>query len=158
MTCNDTDWAEDVDTYRRAVAQDRERYPLYGAAAANITPCAFWPHEPAEPPVEVSAEGPRNVLLLQNRRDPATPHLGGRLLREGFGHRARLVSVDAGGHGVYVFGDNACARNTATEFLVEGALPKRDTSCGASAGLDRQLDDEARHLRAETLDRLRSTP
>ncbi|MFE8910496.1 alpha/beta hydrolase [Streptomyces globisporus] len=131
VTCNDVEWPEDVNTYRQGVAEDRERYPLFGAATANITPCAFWPHAPAEPPVEVDAEGPRNVLLLQNRRDASTPHLGGKMLREKFGDRARLISVDDSGHGVYVLGKNSCALNTATRYLVKGEMPKDDTSCRA---------------------------
>ncbi|MGY0068428.1 alpha/beta hydrolase [Streptomyces sp. QTS137] len=131
VTCNDVEWPEDVNTYRRGVTEDRERYPLYGAATANITPCAFWPYAPAEPPVEVDAEGPRNVLLLQNRRDASTPHRGGKMLREKFGDRARLVSVDDSGHGVYVLGRNSCALNTATRYLVEGEMPAKDTFCRA---------------------------
>ncbi|MGW8062989.1 alpha/beta hydrolase [Streptomyces ziwulingensis] len=131
VTCNDVEWPEDVTTYRRGVAEDRERYPLFGAATANITPCAFWPYAPAEAPVEVDAEGPRNVLLLQNRRDASTPHRGGKMLREKFGDRARLVSVDDSGHGVYVLGDNSCALNTATRYLVEGEMPAEDVFCRA---------------------------
>jgi pimeloyl-ACP methyl ester carboxylesterase len=131
VTCNDVEWPEDVRTYRRDVAEDRARYPLFGAATANITPCAFWPYAPAEPPVKVDAEGPRNVLLLQNRRDASTPHRGGRMLREKFGDRARLVSVDDSGHGVYVLGTNSCALNTTTRYLVEGEMPAKDTSCRA---------------------------
>lgn len=131
VTCNDVEWPEDVNTYRRGVAEDRENYPLFGAATANITPCAFWPYAPAEPPVRIDAEGPRNVLLLQNRRDASTPHRGGKMLREKFGDRARLVSVDDSGHGVYVLGGNSCALNTATRYLVEGEMPAQDTSCRA---------------------------
>lgn len=129
VTCNDVEWPEDVRAYQRAVAEDRERYPLFGAASANIMPCAFWPYEPAEPPVAVVEEGPANVLVVQNRRDPVTPHRGGELIDEKFGDRSRLVSVDGSGHGVYVLGDNACALNTTTSFLVDGKLPKHDKSC-----------------------------
>ena len=70
-----------------------------------------------------------NGLVVQNRHDPVTPHRGGELLDEKFGDRSRLVSVDGSGHGVYVTGDNACALNTTTSFLVAGKLPKRDVSC-----------------------------
>lgn len=129
VTCNDVEWPSDVRTYQRAVAEDRERYPLYGAASANIMPCAFWPYEPAEPPVAVDDKGPANVLVVQNRRDPVTPHRGGELLDEKFGARSRLVSVDGSGHGVYVLGDNACALNTTTSVLVDGKLPERDMTC-----------------------------
>jgi len=59
---------------------------------------------------------------------PGDPHRGGELLDEKFGDRSRLVSVDGSGHGVYVLGDNACALNTTTSFLVDGTLPKRGMS------------------------------
>lgn len=131
VTCNDVEWPEDVDTYRRAVAEDRERYPMYGAATANIMPCAYWSHEPAEPPVAIEDDGPENVLLLQNMRDPATPLRGAELLDEKFGPRSRLVTVDASGHGVYVFGGNPCALNVATGYLVDGDLPAADMVCRA---------------------------
>jgi pimeloyl-ACP methyl ester carboxylesterase len=129
-TCNDSDWPEDVRSYRRAVAEDREKFPLFGAASANILPCAYW-SDPVEPPVRISAEGPHNVLILQNRRDPVTPLAGGQRLHEKFGDRSRLVTVDGSGHGVYALGDNACALNVGTTYLVEGKMPRRDVVCPA---------------------------
>ncbi|MFC6018043.1 alpha/beta hydrolase [Plantactinospora solaniradicis] len=129
VTCNDVEWPEDVETYRRAVAEDRERYPLYGAASANITPCAYWKYEPSEPPVAISDKGPRKVLILQNWHDPVTPLAGGKLLREQFGQRARLVTANESGHGVYVLGGNACVLNLTTSYLVDGTMPARDTTC-----------------------------
>ncbi|PUB24926.1 TAP-like protein [Promicromonospora sp. AC04] len=154
VTCNDTDWPEDVQTYQRDVAADRERFPLFGAASANITPCAFWPNDPVDPPVEINDEGPQNVLVLQNLRDPATPHLGAEIAREAFGDRARLVSVDAGGHGVYVYDDNPCALNTTTRFLLDGDLPDSDVFCAASTTSGLALDRAAQRERAETLAKL----
>ncbi|MEU6128748.1 alpha/beta hydrolase [Saccharopolyspora sp. NPDC047091] len=132
VTCNDVPWPEDVETYRRDVAADRAEFPLFGAAAANVLPCAFWAHEPAEPRVPVRADGPENVLIVQNRRDPVTPHRGGELLREKFGDRARLVSADEAGHGAYVLGGNACVLDVATTFLVAGERPAQDLSCPAA--------------------------
>jgi pimeloyl-ACP methyl ester carboxylesterase len=132
VSCNDVDWPEDLATYRRAVAEDRRRFPMYGAATANITPCAFWAHEPSEPPATISSTGPRNVLILQNRRDPVTPHEGGRLLREKFGERAQLVTAEESGHGVYVTGGNGCALDITTRYLVDGTMPAKDVSCRPS--------------------------
>jgi pimeloyl-ACP methyl ester carboxylesterase len=130
-TCNDVEWPEDVNAYRKAVAEDRKRFPMFGAASANILPCAYWA-EPTEPPVQIADEGPHNVLILQNRRDPVTPLAGGELLRETFGDRSRLVTVDGSGHGVYALGGNACALNVTTTYLVDGTMPERDVSCPAA--------------------------
>jgi pimeloyl-ACP methyl ester carboxylesterase len=136
VTCNDYKWSRDIGTYRRAVAEDREKYPLFGAAAANVLPCAYWPYEQIEPPVAVDDEltGQANVLIVQHRRDPVTPLRGGQLLDEKFGERSRLVTVDGSGHGVYVLGDNACASNITTAFLVGGTMPKRDVTCRERPG------------------------
>ncbi|GAA4889855.1 alpha/beta hydrolase [Saccharopolyspora cebuensis] len=131
VTCNDVEWPEDVGTYQRAVAEDREKHPLYGAAAANIMPCAYWQQGPSEPPVAVNDDGPTNVLVVQNQRDPVTPLRGGELIDEKFGDRSRLVSVDASGHGAYVLGDNPCALNVTTKYLVDGTLPEHDMTCEA---------------------------
>ncbi|MEU8606053.1 alpha/beta hydrolase [Streptomyces parvulus] len=104
---------------------------MFGAAAANILPCAFWPYARAEKPVAIDDDGPRNILLVQNLRDVPTPHVGGNLLRQKFADRSRLVSVDDSGHGVYVYGDNPCALNTTTRYLVDGKMPKTDAFCPA---------------------------
>ena len=63
--------------------------------------------------------------MLQNRRDPATPYAGALGLRAAFGERARLVSVDQGGHTVYATTPNRCANDIATAFLVDGSLAGR---------------------------------
>lgn len=131
-SCNDVNWPEDVAAYRRAVAEDRKRYPLYGAATANITPCAYWKHEPSEPPVKANDDGPANILILQNRRDPVTPWAGGKLLRDKFAKRSTLVTAEESGHGVYLTHTNACALTITTTYLVEGKLPARDVSCRPS--------------------------
>lgn len=155
VTCNDTEWPEDVAGYQRAVARDRIRYPMFGAASANINPCAYWHHEPGEADVPVNPRGPENVLVVQNLRDPATPHLGGQLIRKSFGARARLVSIDQGGHGAYVYGDNPCGLNVTTNFLVDGTFPAEDTFCGASRESGLQLDPAGQQQRQRTLERIR---
>ncbi|HZX03976.1 alpha/beta hydrolase, partial [Kribbella sp.] len=132
MICNDSRWPTSVETYQRAVAVDRIRHPMFGAAGANIQPCAFWP-KPAEAPVKVGDKGPSNVLMLQNLRDPATPLAGAEQLRKAFGDRARMVTADQGGHGVYMLNKNQCANYAGTTFLLTGKLPERDYECSAEA-------------------------
>lgn len=133
VICNDSRWPESVASYQRNVAADRQRYPLFGAAGANITPCASWPSEPIEPQVKITDEGPSNVLLIQNLRDPATPLAGAQKMRKAFGDRARMVTADQGGHLGYLKLDNPCADSIATTFLLTGERPARDVACGTAS-------------------------
>ncbi|TVT08936.1 alpha/beta hydrolase, partial [Amycolatopsis bartoniae] len=128
VVCNDSDWPESVATYQRDVAHDRIRFPMFGAAAANIWPCAFWPADPIEPQVRITDRGPSDILMVQNLRDPATPLAGALETRAALGQRARLVTVDNGGHGVYL-GTNTCANDAVTDFLTRGQRPPFDSFC-----------------------------
>ncbi|SDW51446.1 alpha/beta hydrolase fold [Amycolatopsis xylanica] len=130
MICADARWPKSVGSYQAAVALDRLRHPMFGAAGANVQPCAFW-EVTAEPPVRIGDRGPSNILMLQNRRDPATPLAGAARLRQAFGDRARMVTVDAGGHGVYPYVGNKCANAAATAFLTTGRFLERDLACAA---------------------------
>jgi len=64
-------------------------------------------------------------------------------LRHAFADRARLVSVEHGGHGVYLAAGDACADRVGTDFLVTGRRPAADLTYPAEhAG----LRDELAHL------------
>ena len=133
VICNDVDWPRSVPAYARAVAADRARYPLTGGMPANVTPCAFWKGGAVEKPVRLTDDGPSNILMIQNLRDPSTPHASGLRMRAALGERARLVSVDRGGHGVYLTAaggaGNACGDRTVTRFLLTGERPDTDVRC-----------------------------
>ncbi|HEX7302960.1 alpha/beta hydrolase [Lentzea sp.] len=129
VICGDSEWPSSVRTYERNVAIDRVRHPMFGAAAANIQPCAFFP-KPAQKQVLPSDKGPHNVLMVQNERDPATPLAGALTTRRAFGDRAAMITVDHGGHGSYVIAKNKCADDKVTEYLLGGRRPN-DTKCAA---------------------------
>ncbi|WP_329071960.1 alpha/beta hydrolase [Streptomyces sp. NBC_01429] len=131
VICGDSRWPRSVRTYQRHVAVDRLRYPMLGAVTANIGPCAYWPTSPVEPQVRIGDRGPSNILMVQNERDPGTPLVGARELRQAFGKRATMVTADEGGHGVYPFGKNECAKDAVTRFLTTGERPSRDRACAA---------------------------
>ncbi|WP_244176143.1 alpha/beta hydrolase [Gordonia lacunae] len=131
VTCNDVEWPSDPEVYKQAVEDDRKKYPLYGAAPANIMPCAYWQIDRTEEPAAVDDEGPTNVLVAQHQRDPVTPHVNGERINEKFGERSRLLSVDGSGHGVYALGKNVCAQDVITDYLVDGTMPEEDVTCPA---------------------------
>ncbi|MFE9421494.1 alpha/beta hydrolase [Kitasatospora sp. NPDC006697] len=130
--CGDVAWPRSAADYQQAVAADRAAHPLTAGMPVNVMPCAFWPAAPAQPPVRVTDDGPSNVLLVQNLRDPATPYAGALKLRQALGGRARMVSVDSGGHDAYAANGNACGDAVVTGFLVGGHRPAQDVRCPAA--------------------------
>ncbi|MFH9740994.1 alpha/beta hydrolase [Streptomyces roseolus] len=133
VVCNDVGWPRSVPAYARAVAADRARHPLTGGMPVNITPCAFWKGGAPEKPVRLTDDGPSNILMIQNLRDPSTPYSSGLKMRRALGDRARMVSVDRGGHGAYLIAaggtGNACGDRTVTRFLLTGERPDADVRC-----------------------------
>ncbi|QKW06674.1 alpha/beta fold hydrolase [Streptomyces sp. NA04227] len=130
VICNDVRWPRLSDEeFRRAVAKDRTRHPLTAGLPVNVTPCAFWKDRPTEEPTRITSEGPFNILMIQGRRDPATPHFGALEMRRALGDRARMVTVEHGGHGLYLGDGNACGNEAVTTFLTTGRRPSEDVSC-----------------------------
>ncbi|MFE1174412.1 alpha/beta hydrolase [Streptomyces sp. NPDC058773] len=126
--CNDVRWPASVPAHRRAVAADRARHPLTAGMPVNISPCGFW-KAPAERPTRITADGPSNILMVQNRRDPYTPYFGTLKMRRALGDRARLLTLEHGGHGAYLGNGTPCGDRTVTTFLTTGRRPQTDTRC-----------------------------
>lgn len=128
VICGDARWPRDIRHYRKEVGVNRDLYPLMGGAGTNIWPCAFW-RDPVEPPVKVTSKGPSNILMVQTKRDPATPYAGALGMRKALGQRAKMVTVDTGNHGAYDPSTPSCAVREAHRFLQTGVLPARDLFC-----------------------------
>ncbi len=125
--CNDAAWPTTISDYVSAVARSRAEHPLTAGLPQNLSPCTFWPYPAVEQTV-VTPDGPSNVLMIQNLRDPATPYSGALELRHAYGDRARMISVDAGGHGAYP-SPSACANDAVERFLRDGTRPDQDILC-----------------------------
>ncbi|GIH94570.1 alpha/beta hydrolase [Planobispora siamensis] len=134
VLCDDVAWPRGVAVYARQVAADRRAWPATAGMPSNLWPCAAWPTRPVEPPVKVTGHGPRNVLILQNTRDPSTSLVSARGLRAALGRRAVMITVDQGGHGVVGLG--SCADEAMSSFLATGTLPARDRFCPAPSPAD----------------------
>jgi pimeloyl-ACP methyl ester carboxylesterase len=126
--CNDVAWPGPTHNYAQDVARNRITFPLTGGMPVNIRPCAFWPYHPAEPATRLNRHGPANILMIQNRRDPATPLAGALRMRVALLHRAHIVIVNSGGHNAYLANGNPCGDNAVTAFLTTGIRPP-DTLC-----------------------------
>jgi len=128
LDCGDVAWSRDLADYATRTAADRAKWPLTAGMPADVWACAFWPTPPVEAPVTVTDNGPRTTLILQNKRDNATPWDAGLGLRKALGKRAAFVGVDNGGHYVHHAG-SACADGATVDFLTTGHLPDADVTC-----------------------------
>ncbi|WP_309248715.1 alpha/beta hydrolase [Streptomyces sp. MNP-20] len=134
VVCADSsNWPRDPAPYRRDVARDSARYPMYGDFASGISPCAYWPRA-AETATPINNRLP--ALIVQNEWDPTTPLNAAQSM-----HRAlkgsRLVTVRGGeGHSVRFWADvrNACADRQTDTYLATGVLPASDITCQATPG------------------------
>ncbi len=127
-------WPADPETYWRATQDSRATQPVFGPFANAISPCPFWPAEPAEPG-GTAIDNDVPVLMLQALRDNNTPYAGGVALHEAL-DGSRLLTADIRGHGVYaraVDGNQPveCADRAVNAYLAGGPLPETDLRCEA---------------------------
>lgn len=121
IQCRDARWPAQWSTWRADARRQYRRAPFM--AWANTwynAPCRYWPVQ-AGTPVRVGSDLLPPILMLQSRRDAATPYQGAlrtrRLLPS-----ARLVLVRGGEHGVSLLG-NACVDRHLVAYLEDGTVP-----------------------------------
>ncbi|MFE0171125.1 alpha/beta hydrolase [Streptomyces sp. NPDC059002] len=127
--CNDVAWPRTAAAYEKGVAESRAKNPLMAGMPRNAMLCAAWPYAPRETPVRITDEGPSNILLVQNERDPATPLAGALKMRAALGGRAVMVTVNSTGHDAYLVNGNECGDRTVSRYLATGERPDQDTYC-----------------------------
>jgi pimeloyl-ACP methyl ester carboxylesterase len=128
--CNDAAWPRSAGVYRKGVEESRAKYPLTAGMPRNAMVCAARPWQPKRAPVRITDRGPADVLLVQDVRDVATPLSSALKMREAFGRRAVMVTVNSTGHDAYLDNGNACGDATVSRFLATGERPRRDVYCG----------------------------
>ncbi|WP_405798631.1 alpha/beta hydrolase [Streptomyces sp. NBC_01506] len=128
IVCGDVAERRGADSYWRAVEKSRERFPLAGPVANNITPCEFW-DRPVEAPTVLDNDVP--ALLVAATGDPRTVYAGAEAMREQW-PSSRLLTVEgARQHGLYGEYGNTCVDRRVNAYLRTGRLPARDVTCEA---------------------------
>ncbi|MFD4022255.1 alpha/beta hydrolase [Streptomyces sp. NPDC058576] len=128
IVCGDVAERRGVSSYWRAVKASRERYPLTGPLANNITPCEFW-DRPAEAPTELDNGVP--ALLVAATRDPRTLYASAEAIREQWPSSRLLTVKGARQHGLYGEYGNACVDERVNAYLRTGRLPAHNLTCEA---------------------------
>jgi len=125
--CADRAAPRDPQVYFRDIQAHLATEPFYGPLFRHITPCAFWPVRPAEPPTVIDSDHP--VLIVSATGDPATPYAGQLIMHRDL-HDSRLVTLEgAFVHGGYLHAGSVCVDHIVARYLLGGSLPGRDLSC-----------------------------
>ncbi|MFE0801315.1 alpha/beta hydrolase [Streptomyces sp. NPDC058812] len=128
IICGDVAERRGVGNYWRTVQASRERFPLAGPLANNITPCEFW-DRPVEAPTVLDNNVP--ALLVAATGDPRTVYAGADAMREQWPSSRLLTMVGARQHGLYGEYGNACIDERVNAYLRTGRLPAHDLTCEA---------------------------
>lgn len=154
IACGDASWSRIPAQYKQELTADKLLFPKFGELGSNIWPCAYWHYQPQEQLTTITANRPTHILMIQNKRDPATPYVGAVETRLRLGNSARMVSVDQGGHAAAYLAANQCATNTVNEYLATGSLPAHDTTCAAENAQRMAPNSDAQQQAIDKLRRL----
>jgi pimeloyl-ACP methyl ester carboxylesterase len=127
ILCADRAVSRDPAVYFRDIQAHRADEPLFGPLIRNITPCAFWPVAPLEPPTTIHNGVP--ALIVGADGDPAAPYPGQLAMHRDLAGSHLVTLRGAFRHGVYITAGNPCIDSTVNRYLVDGALPTTDAVC-----------------------------
>ncbi|SDQ99249.1 alpha/beta hydrolase [Thermostaphylospora chromogena] len=140
VQCRDAAWPRDWRKWRADMNVSHRSAPfMTWPNAWYNAPCAFWAVR-GGPPVRVKSSSTLPpILLVQSRRDAATPYEGALRMREIF-PKARLIVEPGGSHGVALAG-NTCVDRYVVRYLRNGMLSgvARRTGSGPDATCRRSL-------------------
>lgn len=150
IVCNDTPTTGDRESLLARSQRLGQKYPLAGwATLAN--PCLTW-NRPGVTLRIPDGAGVPPILMVQSDHDPVTPIEGARRARDGFAGARLLTVTGEGDHTTYAAGaPNRCVNDVVEDYLVDGVVPARDSSCpgvpipppAPSTGAIRPLRDDA---------------
>lgn len=134
VQCSDVQWPTNWSKWRKDNWLTHARAPFETWANAWYNaPCAFWGSK-AGTPVKVDGSKVKDVLLIGETSDAATPYAGSLEVRKRFPN-ARLVTTTGGVNHAYSLNGNECVDLPIAEYLSTGKLPARkagqtaDLSC-----------------------------
>jgi pimeloyl-ACP methyl ester carboxylesterase len=130
VDCLDRPWSPELAAWRSAAAGAAKAAPQFGQAIMwGSLPCAYWPvRSPAIPAVRAAGAPP--ILVVGNKRDPATPYSWAVALAGDLASGV-LLGWNGDGHTAYMMG-SSCVDGIVNQYLLGLALPRSGTVCPAS--------------------------
>jgi pimeloyl-ACP methyl ester carboxylesterase len=113
--------------WRAAAGSAARAAPAFGAPIMwGSLPCAYWPVR-SYPVPSIRAAGAPPILVIGNKRDPATPYRWAQALA-GDLKSGVLLGWDGNGHTAYMMG-SSCVDGLVNRYLVDLAVPRNGTVC-----------------------------
>lgn len=140
VQCTDAPWPTDWSTWQEDNGKLAAKAPFETWANAWYNaPCAFWPVTPgADRPVTIDGSKLKNLLLISETLDGATPYEGALQARREFPNSSLVEGVGGTTHAASLSGGNDCVNDHVADYLADGTLPERksgDTSDAQCAPL-----------------------
>ena len=112
----------------KEVPDYKAQAPLLGEmlAWADLS-CATWPVKPQTHPTPITAPGSAPILVVGTKDDPATPYPWAQGLARQL-ENGHLLTFNGSGHTAYTRGSH-CIDTAVDAYLLQGALPKPETTC-----------------------------
>ncbi|HEY7485274.1 MAG TPA: alpha/beta fold hydrolase [Streptosporangiaceae bacterium] len=127
ILCGDAAVSRDPEWYWRDIQAHRAAAPLFGPQARTITPCAFWPNEPAEAPVRIHNDRP--ALVVNAAGDVNSTLEMGQAMHRALSGSRMITLQGVRTHGVYLFQGAACVDDAVNAYLNTGTPPAHDIGC-----------------------------
>ncbi|MDO5710366.1 MAG: alpha/beta hydrolase [Micrococcales bacterium] len=139
VVCDDGVGPADPQAWVRSAAIADRKAPGFGSLWTwSSSICAGWPfHSTGVYRGSFTKRAAGGLLIMNSTHDPATPYSGAlkmRLLRPD----SRIVTVPGWGHSVQ--DTSGCASRVRRDYLISGALPKRDRTCAHDHALFTRLN------------------
>lgn len=130
VDCVDRSWPRGLAAWSSAAAAAAKAAPQFGEAIMwGSLPCAYWPVRPAAQPA-IRAAGAPPILVVGNKRDPATPYQWAVALAGDLASGV-LLGWNGDGHTAYLMG-SSCIDGIVNRYLLTLAVPRSGTLCPAS--------------------------
>ncbi|WP_328540019.1 alpha/beta hydrolase [Streptomyces sp. NBC_00344] len=129
VECADAKWPTSWRTWDRDNTRLNKDYPFltWSNAWMNL-PCATWPAKQHTPVDVHTGKGLPPVLIVQSKRDAATPFEGAVELHKRFKGSRLIIEKDAGSHGVTGL-VNPCVNSRVDTYLLTGGTDRSDVTC-----------------------------
>jgi pimeloyl-ACP methyl ester carboxylesterase len=128
IVCGDTAVPRDPQVYWRDIQQHRRAEPYFASLTRMISPCAFWPVRPQEPPTEIANREP--ALIVAADGDPRAVYANAAKLQQDLTGARLLTLKNARKHGIFGEYGNNCVDDRVISYLLSGRLPATDQTCG----------------------------